>query len=158
MNKNLFEELYFKEKRSIRDMAAFFGKTTGFVRYRMQKYGIKSRSLHEAGILRCELKPHSNPGREGMHKNPNYGKDHHNYKGGYVRKDGYKVIYILGKQWLEHDWIWTLDNGKIPEEYHVHHINGNKLDNRIENLGLFLNSKHQKLHPRKRSASGRFTK
>lgn len=34
---------------------------------------------------------------------------------------------------------------------HVHHINGNKLDNRIENLILLTNKEHSKLHAKEKS-------
>jgi hypothetical protein len=41
-----------------------------------------------------------------------------------------------GKQWWEHRWVWTQANGDIPKGMHIHHINGIKYDNRIENLAL----------------------
>jgi len=53
---------------------------------------------------------------------------------------GYKVlsrkITKSKKQWLEHRWVWTQANGEIPPKMQVHHINGIKTDNRIENLAL----------------------
>ena len=51
---------------------------------------------------------------------------------------------------MEHRWIWTKNKGEISKEELVHHINGNRLDNKIENLTLLDNSIHQKLHWRKR--------
>ena len=41
-----------------------------------------------------------------------------------------------GKQWYEHRWVWTMANGKIPDNMQIHHINGKKNDNRLENLAL----------------------
>ncbi|MCF7861153.1 HNH endonuclease [Candidatus Woesearchaeota archaeon] len=40
----------------------------------------------------------------------------------------------------------TFKKGHIPKGYVIHHINGNKLDNRMENLSLMINSEHRSLH------------
>ena len=41
----------------------------------------------------------------------------------------------VGKQY-EHRKVWEEVHGPIPKGMHIHHINSNKLDNRIENLTL----------------------
>lgn len=52
---------------------------------------------------------------------------------------------------------------KLYENEHVHHIDGNKLNNEIDNLMLLTNSQHARLHrmldchTRKRDKLGRFT-
>jgi predicted nucleic acid-binding Zn ribbon protein len=66
----------------------------------------------------------------------------------YVRKDGYAAVKIGVRQYqLEHRLIMERHLGRplTPNE-HVHHINGDRLDNRLANLRLLTNSDHGKLH------------
>lgn len=51
---------------------------------------------------------------------------------GWVSKHGYRECSIEGKRRKVHHVIWYLVNGVWPDM--LDHINGNKLDNRIENL------------------------
>lgn len=45
-----------------------------------------------------------------------------------------------------HQWVWINNHGKIPKEYHIHHINEDKSDNRINNLELIQKSRHLSHH------------
>lgn len=69
---------------------------------------------------------------------------------GAVTKNGYR-IFCRGdrehaKKQYEHRIIWEKYYGKIPEGYIVHHIDGNKLNNNIENLQLMTETEHAKRH------------
>ena len=58
----------------------------------------------------------------------------------------YKQTVHDGKTWYEHRYVWTQANGAIPKGMHIHHINGNGLDNRLENLILVTpQQNHQKM-------------
>ena len=61
---------------------------------------------------------------------------------GYIR--GYDVN--SGRQRMQHNIEWEKHNGSIPEKYQVHHKNGIKSDNRIENLELLSALEHKRLH------------
>lgn len=68
----------------------------------------------------------------------------------YDNHDGYYII-ISRKEGNDkrklHHLIWEDFYGcKIPKGYHIHHKNGNKLDNCILNLQLIKASEHAKLH------------
>ena len=58
----------------------------------------------------------------------------------------YRTILVNGKQKRLHRHIMEQHIGRKLERWeHVHHINDDSFDNRIENLQLLSNSEHQKL-------------
>lgn len=64
---------------------------------------------------------------------------------GSVKSDGrYKSVYVLGKRRYLHRIIWELHFGEIPSGMCIDHIDGDGLNNRIENLRLTTLSENQK--------------
>lgn len=60
----------------------------------------------------------------------------------------YKTIQVNGKQVRLHRYLMEQKIGRRLEFNEiVHHVNGNKWDNRIENLELVSRSEHIKMHP-----------
>jgi hypothetical protein len=47
---------------------------------------------------------------------------------------GYRVGWLHGKRAYAHRLVWSLYNGPIPDGFEIDHINGDRADNRIENL------------------------
>lgn len=81
-------------------------------------------------------------------------------QGNYLRSDGYKAKRVArGKYIAEHRLIMekhlkrSLKAGEV-----VHHLNGNRLDNRIENLHLLSASEHGSLHAPKGYKFGEYQK
>lgn len=89
------------------------------------------------------------------------GQNHFRWAGGRstTNKSGYVRVWTgPGRERdLEHRVVWAQANGLIPAGMHVHHRNGDKTDNRLENLMLVGNAAHQAIHRRDRSLNGRWS-
>jgi HNH endonuclease/AP2 domain len=74
---------------------------------------------------------------------------------GCTHGSGYKVVTINSKSYKLHRVIWIMLFNQIPDGFYIDHINGNKIDNRLENLRLATNSQNQQNRPApKNSSSG----
>ncbi len=117
---------YWNQGKFKREIAEEINKTIGTVQYYMNKFGIKSRTKSES----------------------KKGEKNYNWKGGRRMKSSY--IYILkpehpfcGKDGYiaEHRLIMEEKLVRyLTKEEKIHHINGIKNDNRIENLILCKNT------------------
>lgn len=59
----------------------------------------------------------------------------------------YKVVYVDGVRHFEHRYVMEQHLGrKLSRDECVHHINGDRRDNRLENLELISRAEHNREH------------
>ncbi len=76
----------------------------------------------------------------------------------FCESTGYLHIWINGKSIRYHRFLWEQVNGTIPKGYVLHHIDGDKLNNNLQNLELLKNSEHTKLHHKQQDIHMRIKK
>ena len=65
-------------------------------------------------------------------------------RAGSLKQSGYIGVAVGRKLYLAHRLIWTMHHGVIPAGMEIDHINGDKADNRIENLRLATRSENNR--------------
>lgn len=150
---------YFEERKSLREVSHEIGCTDKAVEYQLKKNGYKLRSRSESQKGRKVSDKVREVARElGKSKT---GANNHNWKG-YTWRGGYIAInkkdhpnatkdgYVM-----EHRIVMENHIGRyLRRNEDVHHINGVKHDNRIENLMLMTKSEHSAFHGKERIRNG----
>lgn len=74
--------------------------------------------------------------------------------------DGYYKIHGLGSHYKVHRIVWYIHNGKIPDGFHIDHVNRIRADNRISNLRLVkseFNSRNRAINKNNTTGIGQIT-
>lgn len=158
-------EKHHVDKLSLRQMGELCGVNKDTISYNMRKNNISYRDrvesvkkAHKQGRIRYGMnkgikgKPITPEMREKMNRGIR-----RKWKGHRTNHNlGYILINVNGKQVLEHRVVMEKSLGrKLKSSEDVHHINGNRKDNRIENLHLFKSrSDHSYYHKMKNLGKG----
>lgn len=98
-------------------------------------------------------------GYEGIYEIGNNGLFHNlrkdKYTFGCIKNNKQRPYITLSKDKVQiskgvHILVWETFVGPIPKGYEIHHINGNKQDNRLENLQCLTKEEHKEIHKRNR--------
>lgn len=120
--------------------------------------------IEQARLRKCSLKSCDNPHEAKGYCNLHYRRRLYHMSiaidapkrvgVGHIKSNGYRGIWHKGGERLEHRLVIEKSLGrKLEREEHVHHINGDKIDNRIENLVVLSSSEHARLHSMRRWAT-----
>ena len=79
-------------------------------------------------------------------RNWHTGKNHYNWRRGFCLNEGYKRSYSHSRRYVHRLEIEKFLGRKLLSSEIVHHKDGNKLNNKINNLQILSRSEHAKIH------------
>lgn len=169
LSKELLYELYVEQEKPMHIIANELGVSITTVFNYIKKYEIPTRSKKETFTMSGrKLSPEQRERISRMHKGKIVSEESKkkmsisSKKGGIghkkKRSDGYIKIYFPDHPFatkdgyvMEHILVMEALIGRhLASDECVHHRNGNRSDNRKENLELMTNKEHMSLHMRKR--------
>ena len=163
LNKTFLTDMYVKDKMSIPDIASKTGMGRSTVRYHLLKQGVKLRSAVESLALVKHKLSAASKGRtkivspEARRKISEARKKYCELNArGYDMHNGYKRV-TMGVNCGRPQHVVIMEEylgRRLTKSEVVHHINGCKDDNRIENLQLMTKSEHSRLHAIDRQEKG----
>lgn len=132
--------LYVNEKMSSKETAETLGLYGPTVIGVLRRLNIPRRSKSEAIKLAFSRGRKIRPKGE---RNPNW-------KGGTKEQSGYFMLWMPNyhrqtkKGYIyQHIYVWEQAHGKLPNDWVIHHLNGIKDDNRLENLLAMPRKNHK---------------
>lgn len=160
----LMKKMYYEDKRDFRYIADYFGlKSKTGIYDRFKKLGLEARNNTDlkTGFKHSEEtklkisksgtgKKHSEESKKKRSLKLK-GKKNPMFVDGLTCHAKYFFIWIDDKRVREHRYQWEKHyKTKIPKGYHIHHIDGNSLNNKISNLKCLSASEHTTLHNKER--------
>ena len=147
----IIHKKHWKENKSILELSKEYKISRATIYKWMEKLGLKGRDISETKKLQWNLMTTEKRQKqiENAHKKikENSIKKFKTNPTRRISKRGYWMIYVPDRGNIkEHHYVWEQFKGNIPEGYVIHHINHDRLDNRIENLQMMTNGEHTRLH------------
>jgi len=140
IDEELMIRFYYEDLWDYKKIADYFGfKSKSAICDRFKRLGLKARTNKN---LKTGFK-HSKKTKIKISKSLCKKKEPYIYR-------GYRMIRVGNKFREEHLVVWERHNGKKPKGFDIHHINFDKLDNRIENLQILRHGEHTILHNSKK--------
>ena len=118
--------------------------------------GFTSAALFLCTVDGC-VKPRGSNGRGGFYRfcNMHRGRwrqhkdtsgEYGNPKPDHRMKARYRYAKVNGRTEYVHRLVWAATYGLIPEGYHIHHLDGNGLNNDLSNLVAVPPTEHVRYH------------
>lgn len=153
VNKVMLERLYLEDRKSIPDVAAAIGVHPSTARYWLLKHGIKLRSRadgvraasHKLGKhLAGKPRPFSDEHRASLSTSRRTAPA----AGVSVKPNGYiEITRGTNKGRSQHSVVMEAHIGRLLLQNEVvHHVDGDRQNNSIENLQLMTRAEHTRLH------------